>query len=169
MLGRRCVPPATKKFSHPGSVRKAALQQKPTLCVNVIFHALDAHIRSVHEQIGGACITVIGKTYASAVGDSDFAAVTNKGRVDVRINCDGCMQNAVHRLEVGIRSCSKWSAPKVVRRRMYQRNQTTMVDLWKGPKPSDAICPKPFTGGCDDLANAGHQWTEFWGPCGDFL
>src|SRR5215468_4444872 len=169
VLRRRCIPAPTKKFRHPSSVRTAALHQKATLFVDVIFHALNAHVRSVYEQIGAACITVIRKTYASAVGDSDSAAVTNKRRVDVPINGDGRIQNAVNRLKVGIRRCSKRSAPKVVGPCVYQRKQTIVPGSWKGLKPSDAICPEPFTCCSNDLANAGHQGTKLRGPCRHFF
>ena len=57
----------------------------------------------------------------------------------------------------------------MVGRGVYQRKRATMLDLWKGPKPCDAICAEPFAGCSNDLAKAGHQVTELRGPSRHFF
>lgn len=78
-------------------------------------------MRSVQEQIGGACVTVVRNAYASAVGDSDSAEVANKRRVDVPVNCYRRTQNAVDGFEFGVR----WSIEQTPAesRRLQARQQ----------------------------------------------
>src|SRR6266571_2368105 len=133
--------------------------------LHVILDPANGDALSVHHQIGGACISVIGLADAAGIRHSHTWKPANVRTMNMSVDHDSREKRRIGTLQFVVAGIGHGSAPEVIGACMNQAEAFARVLLRKSFQPSQAFFTDAGERRRNHLLDDGKKWPELW-SCG---